>query len=218
MLVGPTPGVEYPLDRERMTIGRAEDAQHLGQPQLRLAPPLRGARARRRPLRDRRQGLVERRSRQRGRAEAQHHRGRRRHRARRRALQVRRRRTGLRPRPEREPAAHGDQRSRRRARRPASQGLGRLRAPDRRRRSRRRAHHPRVRLSCSEARANTDTPQGGGITSAPDTEQAIVAEAKRTCTPDDCDAAYQQLWVCRRSHRGAATRTSARSRTPGRTR
>jgi pSer/pThr/pTyr-binding forkhead associated (FHA) protein len=25
-LVGPTPGVEYPLDRERMTIGRAEDA------------------------------------------------------------------------------------------------------------------------------------------------------------------------------------------------
>lgn len=26
MLVGPTPGVEYPLDRERMTIGRAEDA------------------------------------------------------------------------------------------------------------------------------------------------------------------------------------------------
>lgn len=26
MLVGPTPGVEYPLDRERMTVGRAEDA------------------------------------------------------------------------------------------------------------------------------------------------------------------------------------------------
>lgn len=26
MLVGPTPGVEYPLDRERITIGRAEDA------------------------------------------------------------------------------------------------------------------------------------------------------------------------------------------------
>lgn len=26
MLVGPTPGVEYPLDRERMTIGRAEEA------------------------------------------------------------------------------------------------------------------------------------------------------------------------------------------------
>jgi pSer/pThr/pTyr-binding forkhead associated (FHA) protein len=26
MLVGPTPGVEYPLDRDRMTIGRAEDA------------------------------------------------------------------------------------------------------------------------------------------------------------------------------------------------
>ncbi|MBS2013793.1 MAG: FHA domain-containing protein [Deltaproteobacteria bacterium] len=26
MLVGPTPGVEYPLDRERMTIGRAEDS------------------------------------------------------------------------------------------------------------------------------------------------------------------------------------------------
>lgn len=26
MLVGPTPGVEYPLDRERITVGRAEDA------------------------------------------------------------------------------------------------------------------------------------------------------------------------------------------------
>jgi pSer/pThr/pTyr-binding forkhead associated (FHA) protein len=26
MLVGPTPGVEYPMDKERMTIGRAEDA------------------------------------------------------------------------------------------------------------------------------------------------------------------------------------------------
>src|SRR5690606_23770734 len=26
MLVGPTPGVEYPLDGDRMTIGRAEDA------------------------------------------------------------------------------------------------------------------------------------------------------------------------------------------------
>jgi pSer/pThr/pTyr-binding forkhead associated (FHA) protein len=26
MLVGPTPGIEYPLDRERMTVGRAEDA------------------------------------------------------------------------------------------------------------------------------------------------------------------------------------------------
>jgi pSer/pThr/pTyr-binding forkhead associated (FHA) protein len=26
MLVGPSPGVEYPLDRERMTVGRAEDA------------------------------------------------------------------------------------------------------------------------------------------------------------------------------------------------
>lgn len=26
MLVGPTPGVEYPLDRERLTIGRAEDS------------------------------------------------------------------------------------------------------------------------------------------------------------------------------------------------
>ncbi len=26
MLVGPTPGVEYPLDRDRLTIGRAEDA------------------------------------------------------------------------------------------------------------------------------------------------------------------------------------------------
>ncbi|HVJ92477.1 MAG TPA: FHA domain-containing protein, partial [Labilithrix sp.] len=26
MLVGPTPGIEYPLDRERMTVGRAEEA------------------------------------------------------------------------------------------------------------------------------------------------------------------------------------------------
>ena len=44
-----------------------------------------------------------------------------------------------------------------------------------------------------KARANTETPQGGGITSVPDTDQAVVAEAKRTCTPDECDAAYQQL-------------------------
>jgi pSer/pThr/pTyr-binding forkhead associated (FHA) protein len=43
------------------------------------------------------------------------------------------------------------------------------------------------------ARANSDTPQNGSIATPPDTDQAIVAEAKRTCTPDDCDAAYQQL-------------------------
>jgi pSer/pThr/pTyr-binding forkhead associated (FHA) protein len=43
------------------------------------------------------------------------------------------------------------------------------------------------------ARAGEGTPQGGSITTTPDTDQAIVAEAKRTCTPDDCDTAYQQL-------------------------
>jgi len=43
------------------------------------------------------------------------------------------------------------------------------------------------------SRASSDTPPGGNITTTPDTDQAIVAEAKRTCTADDCDAAYQQL-------------------------
>ena len=42
------------------------------------------------------------------------------------------------------------------------------------------------------ARAS-DTPPGGNITTPPDTEQALVTEAKKNCTPDDCDAAYQQL-------------------------
>jgi pSer/pThr/pTyr-binding forkhead associated (FHA) protein len=44
-----------------------------------------------------------------------------------------------------------------------------------------------------QARKNGDTPPGGAINTPPDTDQAIVAEAKRTCTPDECDAAYQQL-------------------------
>jgi pSer/pThr/pTyr-binding forkhead associated (FHA) protein len=38
-----------------------------------------------------------------------------------------------------------------------------------------------------------EIPPGGAITTTPDTDQAIVAEAKRTCTADDCDAAYQQI-------------------------
>jgi pSer/pThr/pTyr-binding forkhead associated (FHA) protein len=38
-----------------------------------------------------------------------------------------------------------------------------------------------------------DVPQGGNITTTPDTEQALVTEARKTCTPDDCDAAYQQI-------------------------
>lgn len=44
-----------------------------------------------------------------------------------------------------------------------------------------------------KARAGVDPPQGGGITTPPDTDQAIVAEAKRTCTSDDCESAYQSL-------------------------
>ena len=44
-----------------------------------------------------------------------------------------------------------------------------------------------------KARANVDSPQGGGITTTPDTDQAVVAEAKRTCTADDCDQAYQSI-------------------------
>ncbi len=44
-----------------------------------------------------------------------------------------------------------------------------------------------------KARANIDAPQGGSITTTPDTDQAIVAEAKRTCTADDCDQAYQSI-------------------------
>ncbi|MEA2748329.1 MAG: hypothetical protein QOI41_2472 [Myxococcales bacterium] len=41
------------------------------------------------------------------------------------------------------------------------------------------------------ARAADNGP--GNITTSPDTEQALVIEAKKTCTPDDCDAAYQQI-------------------------
>ena len=44
-----------------------------------------------------------------------------------------------------------------------------------------------------KARANIDAPQGGSITTTPDTDQAIVAEAKRTCSADDCDQAYQSI-------------------------
>ena len=39
----------------------------------------------------------------------------------------------------------------------------------------------------------TETPPGANITTTPDTDQALVAEAKKTCTPDDCDAAYQEI-------------------------
>ncbi|MDB5213970.1 MAG: Adenylate cyclase, partial [Myxococcaceae bacterium] len=41
------------------------------------------------------------------------------------------------------------------------------------------------------ARAADNGP--GNITTTPDTEQALIIEAKKTCTPDDCDAAYQQI-------------------------
>ncbi len=41
------------------------------------------------------------------------------------------------------------------------------------------------------ARAADNPP--GNITTTPDTEQALVTEAKKTCTPDDCDVAYQQI-------------------------
>ena len=41
------------------------------------------------------------------------------------------------------------------------------------------------------ARAADNPP--GNITTTPDTEQALVTEAKKTCTPDDCDVAYQQV-------------------------
>ena len=39
----------------------------------------------------------------------------------------------------------------------------------------------------------TETPPGANITTTPDTDQALVADAKKSCTPDDCDAAYQQI-------------------------
>jgi pSer/pThr/pTyr-binding forkhead associated (FHA) protein len=42
------------------------------------------------------------------------------------------------------------------------------------------------------ARATEISP-GPSITTTPDTDQALVAEAKKSCTPDDCDAAYQQI-------------------------
>ncbi|MDB4935627.1 MAG: Adenylate cyclase [Labilithrix sp.] len=41
------------------------------------------------------------------------------------------------------------------------------------------------------ARAADVTP--GTITTTPDTEQALVTEAKKSCTADDCDVAYQQI-------------------------
>ncbi len=44
-----------------------------------------------------------------------------------------------------------------------------------------------------KSRGNVETPPGGNITTTPDTDQAIVAEAKRTCTSDDCDAGYQAI-------------------------
>jgi pSer/pThr/pTyr-binding forkhead associated (FHA) protein len=43
------------------------------------------------------------------------------------------------------------------------------------------------------ARANPDTPTVGNITTTPDVEQALVTEAKKSCTADECDVAYQQI-------------------------
>lgn len=43
------------------------------------------------------------------------------------------------------------------------------------------------------ARANPDTPNGANITTTPDVEQALVIEAKKACTADECDVAYQQV-------------------------
>jgi len=42
-------------------------------------------------------------------------------------------------------------------------------------------------------RANTDTPTTGGITPPTDNEQALVMEAKKSCTVDDCDSPYHQV-------------------------
>ncbi len=44
------------------------------------------------------------------------------------------------------------------------------------------------------ARAGTDTPpNGGSITQPTDADQALVMEAKKSCTTDECDAAYAQV-------------------------
>ncbi|HSO30918.1 MAG TPA: FHA domain-containing protein, partial [Labilithrix sp.] len=42
-------------------------------------------------------------------------------------------------------------------------------------------------------RAGADTPPGGNITALPDSDQTLVMEAKKSCTTDECDAAYAQV-------------------------
>ena len=42
-------------------------------------------------------------------------------------------------------------------------------------------------------RANADVPQNGSITPLPDGDQALVMEAKKSCTTDECDGAYEQV-------------------------
>jgi pSer/pThr/pTyr-binding forkhead associated (FHA) protein len=42
-------------------------------------------------------------------------------------------------------------------------------------------------------RANADTPPNGNITTPTDNDQALVMEAKRSCTTDECDVAYAQV-------------------------
>ncbi|MDB4944005.1 MAG: Adenylate cyclase [Labilithrix sp.] len=43
------------------------------------------------------------------------------------------------------------------------------------------------------ARANADVPPNGAVAAPADSDQALVMEAKKTCTPDDCDGAYAQV-------------------------
>lgn len=42
-------------------------------------------------------------------------------------------------------------------------------------------------------RANADTPSNGAITAPADNDQALVMEAKKACTVDDCDAPYHKV-------------------------
>ena len=42
-------------------------------------------------------------------------------------------------------------------------------------------------------RANADVPQNGNITTPTDNDQALVMEAKKSCTSEDCDVAYGQV-------------------------
>ena len=43
------------------------------------------------------------------------------------------------------------------------------------------------------SRANADTPANGNITTSTDNDQALVMDAKKSCTNDECDAAYAQV-------------------------